>query len=395
MLRKFSLYFFANFISKGIAFVALIYITKYLSPAEYGKLSYFLSLSNLIIALTMLGLPNLILTDYISKTQDSQHQIENKILTHIFIVSILVLSVSIFYYNYFNSIFYFLFGIFIIGNFFNQLELNILRIKNYIKKLSYILIGTSIISLFLIYFMIEDFKINIVILSMSFVGILFLFSNLKRSIHYYKFSYPNIDDFKVAIPFMITSFVMVSYYFIDKYFLSHFLGDEFLGIYEIAFKFGNLYDIFIAQVIATIWMPIFYKKLENNQVLTMKLQLEYVYYIILSSFFILLIPDFIWNLPLFFINNDYSDSMQYIKYIFFTFILFQAISFLNMYYMYIKKTYIITIVLAITIVIKSLINYFFIEQYEIFTVIIANILSLSIALTIFLIIYQKELKGNK
>ena len=381
-MKGFSIYFLANLLSKGVGFFSLIYITHYISPERYGELSYLLAVSALVVSVSMLGLPGLILTDYISKNKIERYIIESKIVTHIVLISMILLIVLVFFllFNNINDdLVYILLLLYIVGSYFMHIEVNILRMNNQITKLSSILISSSILSLILILSFVEQMGIYILLVTISIPGILFFISyflHKLRDTDKLKILYPNKTDFSISIPIMMSSFVMVSYYFIDKQYMISFLGAQNLGIYEVAFKFGNLYDILIVQVINTIWMPIFYKKLASDERLTLLFQIKLSIFTIFAGLLVFVVPDIIWNIPKYFIDANYHEAVVYIKFVIFNAFIFQAITFLNMYFMYKKQTRVMVYTLIIVVLINGLVNYFTIQTYGIYGVFIGNIIAL-------------------
>jgi O-antigen/teichoic acid export membrane protein len=381
-LKGFSIYFLANLLSKGVGFFSLIYITHYISPEKYGELSYLLAVSALVVSISMLGLPGLILTDYISKDKIQRYILESKIITYITSVSIvllIILALFILVNNINDSLVYILLLLYIIGSYFMHIEVNILRMNNQIVKLSSILIVSSILSLILILSFVEQHGIYILLVTISIPGMLFFISyflNKLKDTEKLKVLYPSKTDFSISIPIMMSSFVMLSYYFIDKQYMLSFLGAQNLAIYEVAFKFGNLYDILIVQVINTIWMPIFYKKMADDERLALSFQIKLSIFTIFAGIIVFAVPNIVWNIPQYFIDESYHEAVKYIKFIIFNAFIFQAITFLNMYFMYKKKTRIMVYALGIVVLINGLVNYFTIQTYGIYGVFVGNVVAL-------------------
>jgi len=260
-----------------------------------------------------------------------------------------------------------------------HIETNILRMNNQVSRLSSILIASSILSLILILSFVEQFGIYILLITISIPGVLFCIFyciHKLKDTNKLKLLYPNKTDFSIAIPIMMSSFVMMSYYFIDKQYMISFLGEESLAIYEVAFKFGNLYDIMIVQIINTIWMPIFYKRLAFDEASTLHFQVKLSIVTIFIGMIVFIVPDIIWNIPKYFIDENYHESVNYIKFIIFNAFIFQAITFLNMYFMYKKQTRIMLYTLGVVVIINGLINYFTIRWYGIYGVFVGNIIAL-------------------
>ncbi len=394
-MKSFSIYFIANLLSKGVGFFSLIYITHYISTDEYGELSYLLSLAALITSISMMGLPGLILTNYISINSLQKILLESKIITHILTITTLLLIILIIYLNIFNVEYltYSLLFLNIIVSYFTHLESNILRINNKILKLSIILILSSILSLIFIMLFIEDYGILVLLLTMSIPGALFFLSYViskKDELKKFKYLYPTKEDFNISIPMMLTSFVMAAYYFIDKQYIIYFLSSSQLAIYQVGFKFASLYEILIIQVINTIWMPIFYKKVSENKELAVKLQIKLSIIVYVLGLLVFFIPDVIWNIPTYFIDERYFKMVDYIKFIIFNAIIFQSITFLNMYFMYTKQTKVLLEILLIVILLNTFINFFTIQELGIHGVFIGNIIALSIGLARALFIIRKR-----
>jgi O-antigen/teichoic acid export membrane protein len=390
--KNFIKYFLSNLFAKGIGFYITIYVTKYISPDLYGIIYYYISLASIVISLTMMGLPGLIFTNYIGLSKIERDILERKIYSYLVSVSIVILFFLIILCFFKCDILYIFLFIFIISNYFMHLEINLLRIFNRINELVIINLLYPLFSFFIVYFFLKEnpfILIIIIAIPNILYTIYFFYERIKKNFKFFNLIFPTTKEFKISIPIMFTSFIFLFYNFINKQFILLFLNKTFLGIYEMSFKFGILIDVLLMQVINTIITPILLKKFKKDEKEGKKLVLRLSLLTIILGSIVFILPKSIQDIPKYFIDFSYYESVKYIKYIVFQFFLLEAINLINNSFMYKKKTYVIALTWIIIVGLNIIISYFLIFSYGLYGLLYANILSLFIGFIILTILMLK------
>jgi O-antigen/teichoic acid export membrane protein len=334
------------------------------------------------------------------------NQINNMYLKNIIIFTIVYISFILF-----NSIFniidqeisYIVLIIsffIIIFNYANHMLTNILRVTGKINTLSTLLIITSIatasIVFTLLYYKYFNIVLFIAILIPSFIYFTIYYSLYAKSKFIFrKKKYKNL--LRISLPTMFASLVTTAIIFTDKVFLTTYLSLAEVGIYEIAYKFGMMYDIFIVQVFNTIYVAFLLRKLKENFTKYFKFNLILIY---INMFFVPIFIYYFLSTELldylrYLIGIEFIPSLQYIKYIVIYFVLVHSLSMLSIFFLYSKRTKMILYGSIIIFIINIISNYFLIPTYGIMGSLYSSYISICgvvILMTIYLIIEEERKK---
>jgi len=391
-IKNLSSYFLANLFTKVISFFLFTYVSNILTPEDYGILAIVNSIVGNSSSVIFLGLGAVVLTHYIHE--------KNKIkllndLNNIFYRSYsLFICVMIFCFLFINFQFidnfttkiiiflYIIISVFL--SFYADVSINILRMENKINYIIKIILFTTIINALVVIVCLQFIQSFIVLFISSLVAnILFFIYIFKNHFGMFKFRKKDIfkkDILQVSIPFMLGSVFNSLLLGTDKYMLNSILDLKTVGIYDVSLKFGSLYDVIIATVFTSIYMPWLLRKLKLNFDKYMKLNIIIVYINLIIPFIILYLPDYFWELIGNFIGSDFESSIKFIKYMVINYIILHSITLLNIIFLYLKQSKMIAITVFIMFILNIILNYFMINSYGLIGSIISSYICMLIAI---------------
>jgi len=404
-IKNLSYYFIANVISKVVAFGLFLYVSTILTPQDYGLLAIINSFINNAGSLVFLGLGGVILTNFLD-TKDKISLINdiNNIFYRAFFlfafVSFIIFILWDFEYkntNLFSSIIVYIWILLsVFMAFYSDIAMNILRMKNEINKLVKILLASTFLSAIFVLVALQFIQSFHILLISTLISYLLFFSYMY--IHHkesFKIKTKNIfkkDILSISIPIFITGIATTFLTSIDKYMLAMLINIESVGIYEIALRFGKIYDIVIAVVFTTVYMPWLLNKLKIDfeKFLYFNIVLSLLNFILI--FFVYLIPNEIFGLLANMIGDDFTSSVYYIKFTIIYSMIIHSLIILNITYYYLKKTKIIMYITFVMLLFNLILNMYLIPAYEIYGAIFSSYIS-CLAGVVLSIVIQMRIKN--
>ncbi len=172
------------------------------------------------------------------------------------------------------------------------------------------------------------------------------------------------DNMHIALPLTISSLITSMYTFIDRFILQYFLTMQQVGVYNFALTLGNTIYFFV-YVLSLSYVPVIYENKEYDHHTAKLLRTFLIVAMLTSLGAVVVIYFFIFPFTLQFVPSDYEDGRV---------VLLLAsgamvINTLTLYGTYtlisLRKVILIPILTLGALIIKVILNYFFIPLYGI------------------------------
>lgn len=371
-LQKLSIYTISSYINKAIPFLMLPILTNYLSTDEYGEVSMFLALMNLLIAVFGLSIEGALMRKFYDKGDSFPTVLFNYLfllLSSFSVCSVLFVIFSSKITTYSGvSVQYFAAAV--LGSFFSVICYCVNSLHQAEGKATAYAIftnGWSFLNALLSIILVVFFSLGVVgrvygiaisTILMGVVGILLL---CKNGI------IPSIDkklileELKVfGLPMLPMNLRGTILGFTDKLFIANIIGLSAAGVYTVGTQLAMIIDIFVRSI-ALAYTPWVYAKLQDASSESLKKIVRLTYTLIL----IIIIVSFSWIIiarlasPLL-VSSDYEDSFVYLNWLIAcNGILGVQLLLVNFIY-YSKKTKLYSLLSIFSIFLNIFLNYVFI-----------------------------------
>lgn len=377
MLKKLSsnivIYGFTNGIKSLVPFLMLPILTAYLSVNDYGILS--------IIEITILFLVPIISLNISGAINVEYFQIErsqlNHYITNAFILSIFAFMLIFAFFVIFNntissvlnidSTLVLWLPIFALFRVSTQVLLGIYQVSQQPKKFALFTILQTIFDFTLSYILVVSFQYGYIgrlegvyvaffVFSLTALYLLFKMGFLSGPTMNYskeilKFGLP-------LIPHAISGIIMAMS---DRYFISHYIGNEDVGLYTVAYQLSALM-LLVSISVNQAWTPILYSLLKTKD----RMQQIIIYSFGLALFFIIVgsliyfLKDLLFNLL---VDPKFHQAKEFFAWLLLGFV-FQSFYFLATNFLFFeKKTALLAKVTVVGAILNILLNYFLIHKF--------------------------------
>lgn len=371
-LQKLSIYTISSYINKAIPFLMLPILTNYLSTDEYGEVSMFLALMNLLIAVFGLSIEGALMRKFYDKGDSFPTVLFNYLfllLSSFSVCSVLFVIFSSKITTYSGVSVQYLAAA-VLGSFFSVICYCVNSLHQAEGKATAYAIftnGWSFLNALLSIIQPVFFSLGVVgrvygiaisTILMGVVGILLL---CKNGI------IPSIDkklileELKVfGLPMLPMNLRGTILGFTDKLFIANIIGLSAAGVYTVGTQLAMIIDIFVRSI-ALAYTPWVYAKLQDASSESLKKIVRLTYTLIL----IIIIVSFSWIIiarlasPLL-VSSDYEDSFVYLNWLIAcNGILGVQLLLVNFIY-YSKKTKLYSLLSIFSIFLNIFLNYVFI-----------------------------------
>ena len=263
-------YVIASLISAVLSFVIVTFLTKHLTPADFGIIENFTALSALITSFILWG-GNTLIVNYYSRNKINQFNI---VVNGIIIQSFLFILLASFYtfdffgidrtilliavvYSIFNSLY-----TIIIGSY--QLEK---KAKKYaITVILFSLLNTTLTILLVLYKPDYFGRIISFLVACFAILLLIIFPFIKSKLKGFSFKYTFIkESYTIGLILIIGQILSWILEKIDRFMISDMLSIDDAGIYGVGYQFGMIVLV-MQSAISRAWMPyIIDKTKEKNK----------------------------------------------------------------------------------------------------------------------------------
>jgi len=377
MLKRLSfnilVYGITNIIKSLVPFIMLPILTLYISPNEYGELSLIETSVLFLLPFIMLNINGAINVEFFKlEKNEYKKYVLNAIFISFCAFIIVMFFLFIFRENLSNLMhlkthWILLLGIFAFMRVLSSVILVIFQASQQVKKYAVFSITQTVTDFLLSYIFVVLFKLSIIGRLLGEYGAFFIFSlisifllfkmgffNVKFTLKYTK------DILKFGLPLIPHSIGGIILAMSDRYFISYFEGNKYVGLYTVAYQVSAIL-LLISTSVNQAWSSMFFKMMKDKNYDKIKMIIRILIFLfIIATFFIYEFSDFIYKLL---ISKEYYSSKTYFIYLLLGF-LFQSIYFLftNFLFFY-KKTHILSIITIAGGIINLFLNYFFIKKF--------------------------------
>lgn len=371
-----TIYTGTNFLSQALPFFLLPILTRYLSPSDYGILATFIAAVSIANIVVSMGCDGAVVRYYFDKKKDDfdfPRLVFNAIFVNL-IVFLLFTLLFVFFKNYIGEKLHILPAWLLLIPFLGfcrniyRLPASFYLVDQKPIKYSVFTVSTIFFELILTIFLVVAIGLNwqgrvlgITINSLIFLMIgLFLLKKdglIKFSVNFRYIK--NLLSFGVPVIFHSLGFVVVGA--IDRFFINSMVGLSETGLYSVGYSVSMIIG-FLVGAFNMAWVPIFYEKLNRaTDILKIKLvKLTYLYFIGISflSFALIFIGPYFLKV---FVGKEFLGSYQFIYWLALGYAVHGMYVMVVNYIFYEKKTYILSIIAVITVVLNIIFNYVLIK----------------------------------
>jgi O-antigen/teichoic acid export membrane protein len=372
LFKSFSVYTAANFINQAVPILLLPILTRVLSPYDYGVLATFMAVLAIVNILAGLGVPDAVVRAYFDQGKKDFDFAEYIFNAFIIISGIFVLLLSAAYisqdifFKQFSIPGHYLMLIPVISfwTIFYNLPLKIL--VNMQRPLPFALLEISntfielVLSIFLVVYVglnwqgrVLGIALDRLLFFILSIMVLYRMGLIKPKI---KTAYLK-QIFFYGCPIIVHSLGFVVTSTMDRFFLNRMVGVSETGIYSVGHSVAGIIG-FLVGAFNLAWSPILFKRLgTSTKGLKEKLvKMTYMYFFIILSGALLLIriaPVFVRL----YVGKSFYGATGFVWWLALGYVAHGMYVMVVNYIFYEKKTYLLSIVALITVVLNVVFNY--------------------------------------
>lgn len=393
-LKSAGIYTFSNFFSKSVGFFLLFIYSNplYLNVDENGLLSLLASTISIFVPFLSLGIVHSTSVEFfkLKKNEFKDFFTTGFVLPFI---SLILGIVGLYFFRtdlsnsyQFPVSFAFFIPVIAFFTFCNELFVTLIRSNDepatYLKmSLLRIVIEASLSVVLVVNFAMRwEGRVTAMITAcvVLFVAAFFYFKEKGYLFGRIKIKYLK-DELKYGIPILIfqgSSFCLFSS---DKFFLSYFDGNAYVGIYSYACTFCAVLSIGCTAVLNYI-LPKIYEHLSQPKINYRQIRIYFIYYFGFAFFTLLCIIAFTPILYKYFINEKYHSGLSYLYLIAIGYFFWNINYFFYSFLLYKKDKKMIFLLSVFSIAISIGLNYVFIKNWQ------AQGAALSVFISFFLVL---------
>lgn len=374
MVRSMGIYTIANIINAGIPFLLLPILTNYLSTSDYGVLSNFNAMVNLMIPFVGINLMSSAQIQYLKEDINNKDYLTsgfrfNMILAVIFSGVIFFLNETLSSLTGVPGELLYVLAVYALFSTVIEVLLAIWRMEDKAINYGAFRIGRTILELSLVLTFVVGFRMDFegsiygMIIAYT-VGCLVAVAILfKKNLIFGAF---RLDYLKHAInygvPLIPHTLSGIAIMYSDKLILTHYHGLDSNGIYSVGFMVGQIIGL-LQTSFNQAWVPWVFQKLKvgkNEDKLRMvKITYLYIIGILIAVFFLWLIMPVIYM----FFGKDFQAGMDLVLWIALGFAFNGMYKMVSVYIFYLEKTMIIAFASFGVAVMNVILNFAFIPEY--------------------------------
>jgi len=387
-----GLYSIASLIQNMIYFFLIPVYTTYLSTADYGVIGLMTITAGIILNITKIPTATAFVRFYYSPEYESKRKplLFNSIVFALFQSGAYCSFVFLFSNSFAEMIldsskYNIIIQIYSVIIFLQPLEnivQDLLKIKKKVKLfvtmlLTNVFITTILILVLLIYFDKGIMALVFGTLFTTIYTIVFLSKELKNSMEF-KFDWQLLKSLlKYGYPLVISALSFFLLRSVDQYLIKYYFDISQVGIYSFGYSFGWLIAVFFALPLSSIIEPIIFEMEKNKE--------ELIAFIKKSSKYIFFAGTLIWlGLSLFSKEvielmaqkQEFWEAIPLIPIIGFAYLFYGLIFILNKGIELAKKTYIISFINILGLLLNIILNIIFLPKYGLYSAAINLVLAL-------------------
>ncbi|MCE2711283.1 MAG: oligosaccharide flippase family protein [Cryomorphaceae bacterium] len=362
-LRSMGIYTFSNIVNAGIPFLLLPVLTTYLTTEDYGILSNFNALANVMIPLIGINLMSSVQVQFLKEEVDFKSYVStgfyfNILLTLFFSLILIGFSGKVSHWTGVPTqflVFALLYGLF---NTVIEVLLAVWRMEDKSWNYGIFRIGRTMLEIALVFILVIVFRLNfsgsIYALFWSYLIATFVavFILVRKQILWGLFRQEYLSHvLRYGAPLIPHSLSAVAIMYADKLILTHYHGLSANGIYSVGFMVGQLIGL-LQNSFNQAWVPWVFQKLKNgDQADKVKMvKLTYVYIVAILVAVVLLWLVLPWIYMLF--GKDFQQGREMVLWVALGFAFNGMYKMVSVYIFYLEKTGLI----ALNTVLAALLN---------------------------------------
>lgn len=369
-----SIYTFTNVLNAAVPFLLLFPLTHYLSKEDYGILSNFGVMTNLMVPLVGINLMSSVQIQYLKDEINDKNYISSGL--RLSVILTLIFSAVLFFLGTFLEelvgiprIFLYFIGVYALFNVIIEILLAVWRMEdaaiNYgIFRISRTLVEVGLVAFFVIgcgmkfdgsiFAMFIAYALGCVVALLILMNKKLLFGSFNKTYmrHAIRYGVPLIPHTLSGVVIMYSDKLIITYY--------HGIGEN--GIYSVGFLIGQIIGL-VQNSFNQAWVPWVFQKLkagkENDKRRMVKITYLYFGGILLAVVALWLITPIIYNL----LGKSFGAGMDMVLWVAMGFAFNGMYKMVSVYLFYLEKTMIIAFMSFGVAITNILLNFAFIPKY--------------------------------
>jgi O-antigen/teichoic acid export membrane protein len=373
-LRSMGIYTFSNIVNAGIPFLLLPVLTTYLTTEDYGVLSNFNALANIMIPLIGINLMSSVQVQFLKEEVDFKSYVSTGFYFNILLTLIFTLILAVFsgkvalltgvpeqflafaiLYGFFNTVI--------------EVLLAVWRMEDKSWNYGIFRIGRTIVEIALVFLLVLVFRLDFsgsiyaMICSYGAATALAILVLIRKQILWGSFSREYLSHvLRYGIPLIPHSLSAVVIMYADKLILTHYHGLSANGVYSVGFMVGQLIGL-LQNSFNQAWVPWVFQKLkkgeEADKVKMVKLTYIYIVAILIAVVLLWLILPWIYML----FGKDFQQGREMVLWVALGFAFNGMYKMVSVYIFYLERTGIIAINTVIAAVLNIALSLLLIPDY--------------------------------
>lgn len=365
----------ADVINKVVIFLLLPFLTRFLSPYDFGLVATFEAMLGMAFPFVELGTIGAVARGYFNK--DSGLDFSKYVTCALVIISmgfVIMITILLFLKNYVSQWLHFptnwilFIPLIVLATAVINISTRIWIVKQKPLPRSCFQVSQSIfefaLSIFLVVLMRLAWQGRIMGICVSEIifSIIAIFFLLKWKLIDFSINLGHFKDIlKYGLPLIPHSLAIWVLIGIDRFFLNRMIGVSTTGIYNVGYTIGGFISI-LAGAFGLAWTPFLFDKLnkndyEANKKIVKFTYLAYIGILFVTLFFVLVSP----YLLRIFVSKEFYGANKYIPWIAFGLAMHWMFRIVSGYILYSKKTYFLSIATITAAFINIVFNYIFIK----------------------------------
>lgn len=374
MVRSMGIYTMANIINAGIPFLLLPILTNYLSTSDYGVLSNFNAMVNLMIPFVGINLMSSAQIQYLKEDINNKDYLTsgfrfNMILALIFSGVIFFLNGTLSSITGVPGELLYVLAVYALFSTVIEVLLAIWRMEDKAINYGAFRIGRTILELSLVLTFVVGFRMDfegsiygmiiaytvgclaavVILFKKNLILGAFRMDYLKHAINY-------------GVPLIPHTLSGIAIMYSDKLILTHYHGLDSNGIYSVGFMVGQIIGL-LQTSFNQAWVPWVFQKLKigkkEDKLRMVKITYLYILGILIAVFFLWLIMPVIYM----FFGKAFQAGMDLVLWIALGFAFNGMYKMVSVYIFYLEKTMIIAFTSFGVAIMNVILNFTFIPEY--------------------------------
>lgn len=370
-----GIYTISNVLNAAIPFLLLPWLSYYLDPADYGVLSNFNAMANIMVPLVGINLMASVQVQYIKDEVDNQSYLSTglrltMILAVLFSGILFLFGSHIEYLIQVPRFFLYFIGVYALFNVTIEVLLAIWRMEDAAINYGIFRVSRTIIEISLVLTLVIGFGMNFqgsiygMITAYGVGCIAALLILMRKKLLFGKFNKEYlVHAVRYGVPLIPHTLSGVIMMYSDKLIITHYHGQSDNGIYTVGFMIGQGIGL-LQNSFNQAWVPWVFQKLqagdERDKARMVKITYLYVLGILLVVFLLWLMLPFIFK---YLIGAKFGEGIQMVLWVALGFAFNGMYKMVSVYIFYLEKTMIIAFTSFGVAIVNIILNFVLIPKY--------------------------------